>query len=223
MGERIVEEYLESIGTLEEQKSPVSTSTLAQMLNISAASVSEMLQRLCEKGLVDYTPYGGAKLTKEGWRRVLILIRSHRLWEVFLNKHLGIGWEDVYKEACNLEHATSDVVTEKLAQFLDNPDVCPHGGPILKSTNKPPRITGISLAGLEPGQEGRVIRVINEKDAEFLCYLTDLGLKPGAKVQVLDKAPFDGTLTIKVGDSAKGIGSEVASSIIIERSETQQN
>jgi DtxR family Mn-dependent transcriptional regulator len=222
LGERKVEEYLESIGALEEQKSPVSTSTLAQMLSISAASVSEMLQRLSEKGLVDYAPYGGAKLTKEGWRRVLILTRSHRLWEVFLNKHLGIGWEDVYKEACNLEHATSDMVTEKLARFLNNPEVCPHGGPILKSDNEIPKVTGISLAELEPGQEGRVVRVINEKDAGFLHYLTNLGLKPGAKVHVLEKAPFDGTLTIKVEDSARGIGSEIASSIIIESPEIQQ-
>ena len=222
MGERTIEEYLESIGTLEERKSPVSTSTLAQMLNISAASVSEMLQRLSEKELVDYTPYEGAKLTKEGWQRVLKLTRRHRLWEVFLNKHLDIGWEDVYKEACNLEHATSDMVTEKLASFLNNPEVCPHGGPILKSGKELLKITGFPLTELEPGQGGSVIRVINEKDTGLLHYLTNLGLKPGATVQVLEKASFDGTLTIKVGDSARGISSEVASSIMIEPFKNQR-
>ena len=96
MSQRTVEEYLESIGALEERESPVSTTSIAQSMGLSLASVSEMLHRLAEKGLVEYTPYGGTSLTEAGRQRFLRLTRRHHLWEVFLNKYLGIGWEDVY-------------------------------------------------------------------------------------------------------------------------------
>ena len=112
MSERTIEEYLDSVGALERLDSPVKTSSLAQVLEVSPASVSEMLQRLSKKELVEYTPYGGATLTKKGRQRVLELTRCHRLWEVFLNRYLGIGWENVYQEACSLEHARSDLIAE---------------------------------------------------------------------------------------------------------------
>lgn len=216
MSERTVEEYLDSVGALERLESPVKTSSLAQVLEVSPASVSEMLQRLSKKGLIEYTPYGGATLTKEGRQRVLELTRRHRLWEVFLNKYLGIGWEDVYQEACSLEHATSDFITERLAQFLDNPEVCPHGDPIPKDNYELPEVSGIPLTELEIGQLGTLGSVISESNAKFLHYLSGLGLIPGAKVKMLEKAPFDGTLTIEVDDSIKAIGPQAASYIIVE-------
>ena len=119
MSQRTTEEYLESIGTLEESENPVSTTSIAQSMGISLASVSEMVRRLSEKGLVEYMPYGGARLTGEGQKRYIRLTRRHRLWEVFLHKHLNIGWEDVYSDACALEHATSDLVAEKLGAVKD--------------------------------------------------------------------------------------------------------
>lgn len=216
MSERTVEEYLDSVGALERLESPVKTSSLAQVLEVSPASVSEMLQRLSKKGLIEYTPYGGATLTKEGRQRVLELTRRHRLWEVFLNKYLGIGWEDVYQEACSLEHATSDFITERLAQFLDNPEVCPHGDPIPKDNYELPEVSGIPLTELEIGQLGTLGSVISESNAKFLHYLSGLGLIPGAKIKMLEKAPFDGTLTIEVDDSIKAIGPQAASYIIVE-------
>ena len=216
MSERTIEEYLESVGTLERLKSPVRTSSLAQVLEVSPASVSEMLQRLSKKRLVEYTPYGGATLTKEGRKRVLELTRRHRLWEVFLNRYLEIGWEDVYQDACNLEHATSDLVTEKLAQFLDDPDFCPHGNPIPKDNRELPEVSGIPLAELEAGRVGRMVSVVSESNAKFLHYLTGLGLTPGTKVKVLEKAPFDGTLTIKINNATKAIGPQAASLVMVE-------
>jgi len=216
VSERTIEEYLESVGTLERLESPVRTSSLAQVLEVSPASVSEMLQRLSKKGLVEYTPYGGATLTKEGRKRVLELTRRHRLWEVFLNRYLEIGWEDVYQDACNLEHATSDLVTAKLAQFLDDPDFCPHGNPIPKNNRELPEISGIPLAELEAGRVGRMVSVVSESNAKFLHYLTGLGLTPGTKVKVLEKAPFDGTLTIKINNTTKAIGPQAASLVMVE-------
>lgn len=217
MSERTIEEYVETIGALEERESPVSTSSIAQVLGLSLASVSEMMHRLSEKGLVDYTPYGGARLTEEGKRRFLKLTRRHRLWEVFLNRHLGIGWEDVYRHACNLEHATSDVVAEKLAGFLDNPRVCPHGSFIPRNDLKWPKMSGIPLTKLEVGRLAEVNRVLSENDREFLQYLGSLGIIPGAKVKLLEKSPFDGTLTIEVNDSIKAMGAPAASLIIVEQ------
>ena len=217
MSWQTIEEYLETINILEEMEgSPVKTSSLAQVLEVSSASVSEMLHRLSEKGLVSYTPYGGVSLTEEARRQVLKLTRRHRLWEVFLNRHLGIGWEDVYHEACNLEHNTSDLVAEKLAQFLGNPAACPHGSPIPKGDQQPSKIPGTPLAELNIGQKARVVRVTNERNTKLLHYLTDLGLIPGAEFEVLEKAPFDGTLTINVNNSIKAIGPEVASFIMVE-------
>ncbi len=217
MSQQTVEEYLETIDTLEEiEGSPVKTSSLAQVLEVSSASVSEMLHRLSKKGVVNYTPYGGVSLTERGKRQVIKLTRRHRLWEVFLNRNLGIGWEDVCHEACNLEHNTSDLVAEKLAQFLGNPSVCPHGSPIPKGGQQPSKIPGTPLTNLNTKQKARVVRVTNERNTRLLHYLTDLGLIPGAGFEVLEKAPFDGTLTINVANSIKAISAEVASFIMVE-------
>ena len=216
MSQRTVEEYVEVIGMLEEQGSPVSTSSIAQMLGLSLASVSEMLPRLSEKGLVVYTRYGGASLTEDGKQRFLVLTRRHRLWEVFLNKYLGMGWEDVYQHACSLEHATSDLVAEKLEEFLNNPEVCPHGNPIPSSDLKYPAVAGVPLTNLGAGQVAKVLRVVDIGNVEFLQHLTSLGLTVGTIVKVLEKAQFDGTLTIEVNNSTKAIGPQPASLVMVE-------
>jgi DtxR family Mn-dependent transcriptional regulator len=215
LSQRTIEEYLESIGALEGVESPVSTSSIAQGMGLSLASVSEMLRRLAEKGLVEYTPYGGSNLSAEGRRRFLRLTRRHRLWEVFLNRHLGIGWEDVYQHACSLEHATSDLVVEKLAEFLGNPEVCPHGSPIPRSNLKWPGTSGMPLASLEAGQSAELVSVIGESNSEFLHYLTGLGLVLGARIKVLEKASYDGTLTVEVNNSSKAISREAASLLMV--------
>lgn len=216
MGERTTEEYLETIGELERLESPVRTSSLAEALGLSSGSISEMLQRLSKKGLVKYTPYGGVSLTAEGRKRFLKLTRRHRLWEVFLNKYLGIAWEDVYPEACSLEHSTSDLVAESLAQFLNNPEYCPHGSPIPDGNCKLPEVSGIPLSKLEVGRIGKMVGVECESDTQCLRYLTNIGLTPGAKIKILERSAFDGTLTIEVNGSSKAMGVQLASLIMVE-------
>ena len=216
MGERTTEEYLETIGGLERSESPVRTSSLAESLGLSLGSVSEMLKRLSKKGLVEYTPYGGVSLAAEGKKRFFTLTRRHRLWEVFLNKHLGIGWEDIYPEACSLEHATSDLVTEKLARFLNDPEYCPHGSPIPYSNHELPRVSGIPLSQLEVGRVGKMVAIECESDTQCLRYLSDIGLTPGEKVKVLERSSFDGTLSIEVNGSSRAMGTRVASLIMVE-------
>jgi DtxR family Mn-dependent transcriptional regulator len=216
LSQRTEEEYLEAIGALEEREHPVSTTSIAQSMGLSLASVSEMLRRLSEKELVEHTPYGGASLTEEGRRRFLRLTRRHRLWEVFLNRYLGIGWEDVYQHACSLEHATTDLVADKLATFMGNPRVCPHGNPIPPKNLKRPPSDGVIMADLEAGQSARIISVLNEHNADFLHHLSSQGLTPGAKLQTLEKSPYDGTLTIKTGGSTRAVGREAASLITVK-------
>lgn len=217
MSRQTIEEYLETIKTLEEMEgSPVKTSSLARILVVSAASVSEMLQRLSGKGVVSYTPYSGVSLTEKGLKQVLKLTRRHRLWEVFLNKCLGISWEEVYNEACNLEHNTSELVAEELARFLGNPLICPHGSPIPDENLKLPETTGIPLTGLESGRRVKVTRITNEINSELLYHIAGLGLAPGAELEIVEKASFDGTITIKVDNSTRAISAEVASFIQVE-------
>jgi len=215
MNQITTEEYLETIGALEERENPVSTSSIAQSMGISQASVSEMLRRLAEKGLVEHVPYGGASLTDEGTRQFLRLTRRHRLWEVFLNQYLGIDWADVYEQACSLEHATTDLVADRLAEFMDNPRVCPHGSPIPGKDLPRDVSTGTTMASLAPGASAVITNVIVERDPAFLRYLTTLGLIPGAKVRIIDKAEFDGTLTVEVSNEMKAVGKDAASLVMV--------
>lgn len=216
MGERTTEEYLETIGALEESESPVRTSALAGALGLSMGSVSEMLKRLAKKGLVNHAPYEGVSLSGEGKKGFLRLTRRHRLWEVFLNNHLGIAWEDIYPEACSLEHCTSELVAESLAHFLNDPEYCPHGSPIPHSNYELPQVRGIPLPQLEVGRTGKMVAVECESDAQYLRYLRDIGLAPGEEVKVLERSSLDGTLIIEVNGSSKAMGTQVASLIIVE-------
>jgi len=216
VSERTIEEYVESIGALEELASPVSTSSIAQLLGVSQASVSEMLHRLSEKGLVEYTPYGGTVLTEDGRQRFLKLTRHHRLWEVFLNKYLNISWEDVYQHACSLEHATSELVADKLADFLNHPGVCPHGCPIPDGKLHMSKLSGIPLVDFKVGQAGKMHSILCGSQIESMHYLAGMGIRPGILIKVVDRAPIDDTLLIEVDGSIKALGPQVASMVMVE-------
>jgi DtxR family Mn-dependent transcriptional regulator len=211
-----MEQYLDVIYHLEDGGSPVTTSALADSLGISRGSVSEMIRKLAKRGLVHHEPYGTIRLTDEGRQRIQLLSRRQRLWEVFLFERLGLGWDQVFAEACRLEHATSELVTEKLAEFLDHPEHCPHGYPIPLPDGEPATRPALpSLADLEPGQKGQ-IACITGRRPEVLRYLTDLGLVPGAIVKVEDKAPFGGPITLRIGEASRAIALEIALTIMIE-------
>ncbi len=217
MSRQTVEEYMETINTLQEtQGSPVKTSSLARFMGVSAASVSEMLRRLSEKGMVDYTPYGGVSLTEEGQKQVMKLTRRHRLWEVFLTQYLDMGWEEVYDEACELEHSTSDMLAEKLAQFLGNPQTCPHGSPIPDSQGRYKNEAGVPLTELPMDKKAVILQITNESNKELLVCLNELGLTPDTEVKVIRKSSFDGTLTLEAKDTIKAVGTEAASYIIVK-------
>jgi DtxR family Mn-dependent transcriptional regulator len=209
-----IEEYLETIYKLEQDASPVATTALARQLGISPASVSEMAGKLAEQGLVTREPYKGVSLTPAGQVQALAVIRRHRLWERFLTDVLGLSWEQVHEEACRLEHVTSPLVEERLAQFLGDPQTCPHGHPMPTANGKLVVEAGRPLGELTAGQRARVLRV-PEEDETLLQYLATLGLQPQATVHVEEVAPFRGPLTARIGEARHILGRELASQIVV--------
>jgi DtxR family Mn-dependent transcriptional regulator len=208
-----MEQYLQTICRLGGEQSPVALSALADHLGISSVSTHEMIKKLVARELVTYEPYKGVTLTAEGQTQALCVIRRHRLWERFLADVLGIPWDRVHEEACQLEHATSSLVEEKLAQFLQEPETCPHGHPVAGADCC--REEGLPLSDLEPGQRAVILRVA-ENNADMLRYLAELELKPQAVIEVEAVAPFDGPLTLRIGESRQVIGRQVASQITVQ-------
>jgi DtxR family Mn-dependent transcriptional regulator len=209
------EEYLEAIYRLGGQASPVHLTALAEHLCLSAASVNEMVRRLEEQELVSYTPYRGVVLQGDGLCQALAVIRRHRLWERFLTDMLGLSWDVVHEEACKLEHAASEQITEKLAELLNNPRHCPHGKPMpAPGCELIPIQDAVPLSDLEVGQEGQVAYIARE-DPELLRYLDQLHLRPKAGIVVEEVEPFEGPLTVRVDDRSQVVGHNVASTVYI--------
>jgi len=211
-----VEEYLEAAYKLGGGETPVAISLLAKRLQVSPVSAHEMVKKLAKLGLVSYTPYKGVTLTEEGRSQALRVIRRHRLWERFLADVLGLPWDQVHEEACRLEHATSPLVEEKLAEFLAEPEFCPHGNPVPTEEGSVVIEEACALSELGPGQRGRVLRV-SEEEPGLLQHLDALGLRPHAEVLVEEVAPFQGPLTVLVEGVRQTLGQWVASQIMVQR------
>lgn len=191
-----MEEYLEAIGRLEERGEPVTTSALARECKVAPPTVTEMLHRLTDQGLIDYAPRQGASLTEAGRALSSSVIRRHRLWERFLHDILGLRWDQVHDQACQLEHATSPDLERRLAQQVGGSDTCPHGHTIPRSGQPDARRAAVPLATLATAQAARIFEV--QEEAGLLRHLAALGIRPGALVQVEAVAPGDGTLTLMV-------------------------
>ncbi|UOQ70780.1 metal-dependent transcriptional regulator [Hymenobacter cellulosilyticus] len=193
------ENYLKAIFKLAEAEpgSEVSTNRIAEVLQTRAASVTDMLRRLGEKGLLNYTRYRGVSLTPEGRRLALLTIRKHRLWEVFLVQKLGFNWDEVHEVAEEMEHIQSPLLVRRLDEFLGFPQTDPHGDPIPTEEGAILQPQNRLVADLQPGDSGTVVAVKNTS-APFLQYLDKVGLCLGAHIEVLDKVSFDNSLEIKV-------------------------
>jgi DtxR family Mn-dependent transcriptional regulator len=211
-----MEQYLQTICKLSSEQSPVALSALADQLGISPVSANEMIKKLVARELVTYEPYKGVTLTAEGQTQALRVIRRHRLWERFLADVLGLPWDRVHQEACQLEHATSSLVEEKLAQFLNEPETCPHGHPVAGADCCCEDEEGFPLSEIEPGQRAVILRVA-EHDADLLRYLAELELRPHTTIEIEEVAPFDGPLTVRIGECRRVIGRQVASQVTVRR------
>ena len=209
-----VEEYLENIYKLECEGERVTVSGLAAQLDRSAPSVSQMITRLREQGLVERDDASGISLTDQGARQGARLVRRHRLSERLLFNYLHLPWERVHDEACRLEHAWSDESEERLVAQLDHPETCPHGHAIPYDDACPREPKRRSLAELEVGESGTISRV-SEEQSDLLHYLASLGLLPETKVKVESVAPFGGPLLVRVGRARYALGQEVARKILV--------
>lgn len=211
-----VEDYLKAIYDLERSGEPAETNAIARRLAIAPASVSGMIRRLAEQGLITHERYRGARLTAAGRRAALKTLRRHRVIEAYLTQALGYSWDRVHDEAERLEHAASDELIDRMAAAIGEPETDPHGAPIPTRKGTLQEQSVVALSALQPGTSARVARVSDES-GDRLRYLAELGIVPGASVRVIAREPFDGPIALRVGDANRTIGPELASQILVAR------
>jgi DtxR family Mn-dependent transcriptional regulator len=211
-----MEDYSKAIFALESRSGePVSTTALAGRLGVTPGSVSAMLKKLAELGLVTHSPYHGAQLTLEGRRVALEVLRHHRLLELFLAETLGMSWDRVHREAEVLEHVLSEDLEAAISEKLGDPSVDPHGDPIPTAELEIHEGATVSLDSLSAGQHGVFVRV-SDSDAEMLRFLSDRGIAPGDRLEVLDKQPFDGPVFVRFGEVVEVLGGNLARAMRID-------
>jgi DtxR family Mn-dependent transcriptional regulator len=210
-----VEDYAKALHALAKRsEGPVTTSALAERLGVSPGSVTAMLKRMGEMGLVEHEPYRGATLTGEGERVALEVIRHHRLLESYLTDVLGMPWDRVHDEAEVLEHYISEELEERIAAALGDPRHDPHGDPIPDRELEVEPEPGVPLAEVESGAAGTLARV-SDSDPEMLRFLAERGIRPGARVTVGEREPFGGSVAIEVDGLPHSIGAELARRMLI--------
>ncbi len=211
-----VEDYSKAIFSLQSPgDQPVSTNALAERLGITPGSVSAMLGKLDALGLITHVPYRGVRLTDDGRRLALEVIRHHRLLESFLADALGMPWDRVHAEAEVLEHVLSEDLEELIAAKLGHPTVDPHGDPIPSADLELEERPTDSMESLEPGEEGVFVRV-SDSDPEMLRYLAGRGISPGDRFAVRERQPFGGPLFVLFGEREHAIGGQLAGAIRVE-------
>lgn len=211
-----VEDYLKAIYQLSEAGAPVSTSAIADRLGIAAGSVTGMLKRLAEAGLVEHTRYYGARLTDNGNMTAVKTIRRHRILERFLVDVLGYTWDRVHDDAERLEHVVTDEMIDRMAGVLGEPDADPHGAPIPSALGEFNEQVYPSLADMGRGERA-TLRQVPDEDAAALRYLAELQLTPGAELEVVDVAPFNGPMHVRINGAEQVLGRELATKIKVER------
>lgn len=211
------QDYLKTIYKLQIDDA-VSTTDIAKAMDVSSPSVTNMIKRLSQMGLVDYQSYKGVTLTDAGCKIALEIIRHHRLLELYLKEVMGYSWSNMHEEAERLEHHISEEFESRIDQMLGYPTHDPHGDPIPTRDGQVEETVKDPLCHGEIGRPFRVQRV-SDADPELLHYLEDMGLLPGADVKILEKAPFDGPLKVQIGDEEKTVGFAVARSVFIAPAE----
>ena len=212
-------ETLKAIYRLTRDDEGAHTGALADSLRVSPASVTATVKRLAERGLLDHRPYKGVELTRAGRRAAIAAIRRHRIVERFLSDMLGYAWNEADRLAGAFEHELPQEVEDRLYVALDRPATCPHGFPIpapdvVDMPTMPP------LYGLEPGDVA-IVAVPGSTDPKVVEFLDTLGLRPGVRVEVIEKHPFDGPMVLRVEGSDRTIGEKVANQIFVRKEETR--
>ncbi|MBY0244676.1 MAG: metal-dependent transcriptional regulator [Sphingobacteriaceae bacterium] len=210
-----IENYLKKIYHLTQRENkPVQTNAIADGMNTSAASVTDMIKKLSAKKLVNYTKYQGVTLTEEGNKKAINIIRKHRLWEVFLVNTLHFKWDEVHEIADQLEHVKSDVLIDRLEKHLNYPITDPHGDLIPDKNGLFKDVNFKPLNLLHQNQEATIVGV-SEHSSSFLKRLEELNLIIGQKITFINVVDFDNSIEIKILDNQINISKEIAKNILI--------
>lgn len=210
------ENYIKTIYALQQGKDKgVSTNSIASYLNTKAASVSDMLRKLGEKELISYEKYYGARLTSEGEKCAIMIIRRHRLWETFLVDKLNFGWEEVHEVAEQLEHVKSEKLINALDSFLNFPEVDPHGDPIPNAAGDLIPIHKKILAECKGSDSGIIIGV-SDASSEFLKVLDQKKITLGSTFQILRKEAYDGSLELLLNGKPLMLTNKLAQNIFVK-------
>jgi len=217
-----MEDYLKAIYVLQRQEgAPVSTSAVAEYLDKTSPTVTSMMEKLDERGLIDREKYRGVELTEEGQTVALEVVRHHRLLEAYLAEHLDFDWTEVHDEADTLEHHISEDLERRMAEALDDPAVDPHGDPIPTETLEPvDEAAGERLSSFAVGDRVVVSRV-HHREQDELDYLAAAGLTPNTTIEIVDVAPF-GMVTVRLADGdEQSLPEDIADAIRV-RSATEE-
>jgi len=208
------ENYLKSIYHLSMNAENVSTNQLAALLNTKASSVTDMLKKLADKSLINYTPYQGVTLTDAGQKIAVNIIRKHRLWEYFLVEKLNFKWDEVHEMAEEMEHISSNELIDRLDKFMDYPKYDPHGDPIPDCNGlfKTHHLKPVSTVAIH---EGGVICGVRDHSAAFLQYLEKQALTIGKKITVAEIIEFDHSMILQTEGKQIQISREVANNLLI--------
>ncbi len=208
-----VEDYIKHIYKLSEQGQKVTTTELADRLQLGRGTVSGMMKHLATRGLVEHRPYRGVELSEAGRKLAIRMIRRHRLLELFLVETLGLGWEEVDEQAERLEHAVTDELIARIDAKLGHPQFDPHGAPIPDAEGQLDHQDHLVLADLHAGQCGTVQRV-SDREAMFLQYLRSNGIGLKSKLEVISVDPF-GLMEVRSGDQHAHLAREAASRVFV--------
>lgn len=190
------EDYLKEIYKLGGSEHVISNKLIAGSLSISPASVTEMLGKLQKEGLIEYEPYKGSRLTNSGLQIAISLLRGHRLWEVFLIRHLGYSWSEAHEDAELLEHVTPPRLTGRLDNFLNYPAYCPHGSAIPLPDGHIEKSELITLDNLSVNDSSYIRRVVEEK--ELMDYLQEVGIEIGSYITIKSMGAYEGPITLEL-------------------------
>lgn len=205
-------EYLAEIYRLQEDAPTVSTTSLADRLNVSAPAVPRMLKRLRNAGYVKHVPYQGFELTELGIEEALKELRRHRILEVFMVKVMGFSWDETHELAEEMSKGINDTIAERMAEMTNQPTRCPHGEPIPDAEGKLPPVNDMCIINLGVGHKGEISRV-RTHEPERLQYFATLGLVPGAQFEIVGRAPFNGPMRLRVERDEVVLGVELTKSL----------
>lgn len=208
------ENYLKTIYHLSQQQQQVQTNAIADKMQTKAASVTDMLKKLADKGFINYVKYQGVSLTSKGQSTAVNIVRKHRLWEVFLVEKLNFKWDEVHDVAEELEHIKSNLLVERLDAFLDYPKVDPHGDPIPDKNGKFAEMAFVKLNKLNVAEKGTITGV-SEHSSTFLKHLEKLGLTLGKTITIKELIDFDGSVELLVEGREVLISRDIAKHILV--------